>query len=288
MAIALVIIGLIVGGILVGQSLIKAAEVRAQLTQVEKFQSAVATFREKYGGLPGDLNQAAASQFGFIARGTQPGEGDGNGILTGYNPVYLGSTNYQQGELVTFWVDLSTAGLIDQTFTTGSETTASCQSAPIPSCFATAKIGNGNYVYVYSGNSGCCTTAVNYFSLAAVPSLAGNGHTLSNPGLTVAQAAAIDAKIDDGLPQLGNVTAQYSANYMVWAAGGGNVGASGGSWQDTPTTAATPGSTTTCYDNSTDPSGTPGINGAAQHYSMEMSNGSLVNCALSFKFQTGD
>jgi hypothetical protein len=72
-----------------------------------------------------------------------------------------------------------------------------------------------------------------------------------------------------------------------WAAGGGVQGA----WQwgvnndEAPTTTATPGSATTCYDNSSAASGTPGVGGAVQHYSVEISSGSNVNCALSFRFQ---
>ena len=45
-----------------------------------------------------------------------------------------------------------------------------------------------------------------------------------------------------------------------------------------PSTAATPSSSTTCYDNG-------GSSGATQQYSVEISNGSNVNCALSFRFQ---
>src|SRR3984957_20998129 len=67
LSIVLVIIGLIVGGILVGQDLIKAAEVRAQLLQIEKYNSAVNTFRGKFGGLPGDLALSLANQFGFTS-----------------------------------------------------------------------------------------------------------------------------------------------------------------------------------------------------------------------------
>jgi hypothetical protein len=51
----LVIIGLIVGGILVGPEMIAAAAVRAQISQIEKYHTAVHTFQSKYGGLPGDL-----------------------------------------------------------------------------------------------------------------------------------------------------------------------------------------------------------------------------------------
>src|SRR3984885_348580 len=75
LSIVLVIIGLIVGGVLVGQDLIRAAQVRATVTQIEKYNSAVNTFRGKYGALPGDLNAGTAATFGFAARG--PGVGQG-------------------------------------------------------------------------------------------------------------------------------------------------------------------------------------------------------------------
>ncbi len=45
----LVIIGLIIGGVLVGQDLIRAAEVRAQISQIEKYNTGVETFYGKYG-----------------------------------------------------------------------------------------------------------------------------------------------------------------------------------------------------------------------------------------------
>ena len=48
MSIVLVIIGLIVGGVLVGQDLIRAAYVRAQVSQIEKFNTALNTFYGKY------------------------------------------------------------------------------------------------------------------------------------------------------------------------------------------------------------------------------------------------
>ena len=65
MSIVLVIIGLITGGVLVGRDLIEAAKIRAQITQVERFKTAVQTFRTKYNGLPGDLDSTDASAFGF-------------------------------------------------------------------------------------------------------------------------------------------------------------------------------------------------------------------------------
>jgi prepilin-type N-terminal cleavage/methylation domain-containing protein len=55
-AIVLVIIGLIIGGILVGQDLIRVATIRSQVSQIDKYQAAINTFRLKYNNaLPGDV-----------------------------------------------------------------------------------------------------------------------------------------------------------------------------------------------------------------------------------------
>jgi prepilin-type N-terminal cleavage/methylation domain-containing protein len=65
MAIVLVVIGLIVGGVLVGQDLIRAAYIRAQISQIEKVNTAVNTFYGKYQALPGDMNISTATAFQF-------------------------------------------------------------------------------------------------------------------------------------------------------------------------------------------------------------------------------
>jgi hypothetical protein len=97
----------------------------------------------------------------------------------------------------------------------------------------------------------------------------------SNPGLTVAQAYSIDKKVDDGLPQSGSVFAMYlngdvtSGDGPEWAGTNAVTGA--------PYTTATQGGPTTCFDN--------GDAAGPQQYSLSQSNGSNVNCALSFQFQ---
>src|SRR3982751_270246 len=103
LSIVLVIIGLIVGGVLVGQSLIRAAEVRAQISQTEKYNQAVHTFRSKYDSIPGDMKLGTAQAFGFNG-GTNclggKGQRDGNGIIDGNaaNPLLQGT-----GETAMFW-----------------------------------------------------------------------------------------------------------------------------------------------------------------------------------------
>ena len=286
LSIVLVIIGLIVGGVLVGQDLIKAGETRATITQVEKYNAEANTFKGKYGWLPGDIPDPYATQFGFQARGQYGGEGDGNGILEG---VWThGSNNnfgleQSAGETPMFWADLSAAKMIDGAFTTASPTNAiaaTLTSTPnIGALFPAAKLGNGNYIYVYSlsalGNGG---NGKNYFGMSGVTSVNNLlcGDVSSSPTVTVAQAYNIDKKIDDGLPNSGNVVAQYINGAISWAgasAGDGTCATGPG----TPTTTATPATSSTCYDNG-------GVTGT-QHYSMEQSNGSGTNCGVSFVMQ---
>ena len=270
MSIVLIIIGLIVGGILVGQDLIQGATVRAQISQIQKYQAAVHTFQTKYNNyLPGDMPDPDATQFGFQSRGIYPGEGDGNGVIEG---VYQDAANSNwggfesAGETVVFWVDLSAAGLIDGTFNTGTETNRSTiASANLGKYFPTAKIGQGNYIYVFSGGPGISSPGTNYYSLSAVTSVPYGSGPYSNLALSVQQANAIDGKLDDGLPQSGNIMAVY-LNYSnsMW------VGAASG--------AVANGSSSTCYDNGGNASN-------PMRYSLGQNSGTGLNCALSFQFQ---
>jgi prepilin-type N-terminal cleavage/methylation domain-containing protein len=288
LSIVLVVIGLIVGGILVGQSLINAAALRSQISQIEKYNTAANTFREKYGYLPGDITQQAVTQFNFTAatiRAGTPGSGDGNGELDGngglgsYDTVAYAWS--QTGENLFFWEDLSTnSNLIEGGFNSAtsyhgyvgnSGNSYSCTS--ITACspyFPYAKIGNGAFVYVYSGyaskySNGGPTAGLgpNFFGVAFINGVAEWGAVTPAPALTVTQAAAIDAKVDDGLPTAGNVLAQYL---------GGNVG------QPIWSTNASSPNATTCYDTSS---------GTAK-YSISYANGAMVNCGISFKMQAGD
>jgi hypothetical protein len=291
MAIALVIIGLIVGGVLVGRDLIKAAEVRAQVTQIEKFNTATNTFYEKYGYLPGDIPAGPASQFGFVSRGTNPGQGDGNGVIQGtptWSQVSGNANVHSGGETVVFWVDLSKTGLIEGTFNIATSLPyygGIIAGTSVPNYLPQAKIGQGNFVYAFSGGQNQHSPGVNYFGLSPVADIDASGYIESpaGPGLTVNQAYQIDKKIDDGLPQTGGVIAIY-LNYLAFSWTTANY-AAGGLGQGAAGSGATPGSSTTCYDNSSTVSGTPGVAGAIQHYSVEISNGSNVSCALSFRFQ---
>jgi hypothetical protein len=104
----------------------------------------------------------------------------------------------------------------------------------------------------------------------------------------VQQAYAIDRKLDDALPQSGNVTARYNDNGIVWAAGQGHFGSDSISQdpayyqaQGGPAVYATPATAYTCYDNGNSST-------APVQYSTGFNQGAGGNCALSFKMQGGD
>lgn len=284
MSIVLVIIGLIIGGVLVGRDLINAATVRAQISQIEKYNAAVNTFRNKYGDLPGDLPAASASNFGFTARLGIAGYGDGNGILDSggawFATIFSGDNSSPPPEPALFWMDLSQAKLIPASFTW---TTTGPGGTFLPSDAApSAKLGGGNYIYamgcVWEEPGNPYVVSTNYWGISGLDfSNGGYGAEGQWPygypqNVTVVSAYNIDKKIDDGLPQTGRVTASLigpsnsSYSWVMQDMGPGD------------TSTATPPSSSSCYDDG-------GKTGATRHYSITQNQGAGINCGLSIQFQ---
>lgn len=289
LSIVLVIIGLIVGGVMVGRDLIKAAEVRAQISQIEQYKVAVNTFKVKYGYLPGDMPSASATAFGFYRStgANDTGCTDASwstGCGNGNNVIGDNATAYQAGESHLFWLDLSLALLIKNSITTYDlgET-----SSDIYNYLPPAKLNN-QYVYAWSGGVQE-NNSINYLTISGVTrycsdNLFGYNTCITTSVMRVADAYNIDQKIDDAMPQSGKVLAIYigysgttkgclngSNTQALW------VGASTTGCWGLATTSSTAGSSTTCYDNNN-------TAGAAQKYSTRQNGGDNLNCALSFAF----
>ena len=278
LAIVLVIIGLIVGGVLVGQDLIRAAEVRAQISQIEKYNTAVNTFRVKFNAIPGDMPLVTANLFGFTTDAScdgTAGKRDGNGLLDS-DPANLPWVREGMYEVGLFWQDLSSSAagnLIDGSFTGAGGTGITCAtlSATVPATGVSqylppAKMGRDMYVYVYNTLSSMGDPS-NWYGLSGLRGINTTGAmTPSSHPLTVMQAYNIDKKIDDGLPGidtgLGNVQAVYLAR-------------SGASNLQTNVPFASPPVSTSCVD----PTNTPNT------YAITVNGGTGANCALSFRFQ---
>ncbi len=213
LAIVLVIIGLIVGGVLVGQDLIHAAQIRSVVTDIERYNAAAVTFREKYTGLPGDLLNTKAVQFGFntdaadAARHGVSGMGDGDGILVGCVTI---TTPRIGCETALFWTDLSVARLIPFRSKLTSIT------ATPQDTFSTAELADGVLPKTKLRESTLFTVFSaanqNFFGIGqlsteggdAIITVRNNGG--SEGGLTPLEALAIDQKLDDGEPTTGGIT----------------------------------------------------------------------------------
>ncbi len=211
LSIVLVIIGLIVGGVLVGQDLIRAAEIRATVGQIEKYNASVNTFRSKYDSIPGDMLTTNAAAFGFFTDTTTGiGHGDGNSIIEGGSSGGLVAL----GETIEFWRHLTDANLIDGSFgtsgngglgaTSGTGAVASAVTN-IAQSVPPAKLGRNNYVIVYSLNG------INYYQIGSFSGFATSGvYTAGAYAMTPIESYNIDAKIDDGMPNTGLVQANLT------------------------------------------------------------------------------
>ncbi|MEZ5690567.1 MAG: prepilin-type N-terminal cleavage/methylation domain-containing protein [Rickettsiales bacterium] len=306
MSIVLAVIALIVGGVLVGKTLIDSSRINAQIAQIEKYKSAVNLFKTKYNYMPGDMPDPKASSYGFH-RSTgcnnyfSSGCGNGNGTVDGaeiggeIGVTKVLSTYDFTGETHLFWLDLIDAELIGEKITEALN--ANTLTYNVKEYLPAAKIGNKKYVHVWSNGIRLSQyTPIQdgklYFALSEVNAVAGGNQFLAVtpdgyksvffPTIKAVDAYNIDSKIDDGLPQSGDVIAAYpgamvgcciSARWVgashtptIWSPNGWNVA----------TTKAVPASDTTCYDNNN-------TAGEVQKYSMAQNGGNNETCAISFR-----
>ena len=106
LAIVLVIIGLIIAAVLKGQELIISARLKSTIADVDAVRSAVNTFRDKYGALPGDY-ALAQSRVGDPAGVTWASVGDGSGVIDGD-----GIGGAAGDETLLFWNQLAASNMI--------------------------------------------------------------------------------------------------------------------------------------------------------------------------------
>jgi prepilin-type N-terminal cleavage/methylation domain-containing protein len=181
-AIVLVIIGLLLGGVLKGQELIVQARVRNIINDMNSISAALYTYQDRYRALPGDERGASISR-----RWTGETGGDGDGIICGaYNGGGTGGSACNGAmESVLLWRHLRQAGLL---------TGAAEDGVP--------KNAGGGLIGIQYGAFGL------------------TGHLVCASNLSAKIATAIDAQLDDGLPQSGTLRAMLQ-NAPNPAAGAG-------------------------------------------------------------------
>ncbi len=215
LSIVLVILGLLTGGILAGQSLIRAAELRRGMKDLERYESTVHIFRDRFFYLPGDMPNAtsfwgaSANCPGAYDQGTTDGttcNGNGDG-----NVSYTDSaTNPTISEGFRFWQHLVNAQLIEGQYSGVTAETANnyalgAGTGNTPKVFDRARIA----VWGIDGSS----TRFNYryqpyVYVMGVPQA---GSWNNGAFLTPQEAWNIDTKMDDGKPGRGVIISTVSA-----------------------------------------------------------------------------
>ncbi len=188
LSIVLVIIGLLIGGILVAQSMVKTAKVQATIKQLSQFDVANTNFTTKYGQLAGDdtlfPRQVWNSSDGILD--------DGYKVSSFWNHLSLGvglKTDVGTDYLIPDPYSTPITHLYQPMFPLDQDTTNSV-GLSVAGYLGGFMSGPGNS-YLYQGKVG------RILFNAGV-----------NPGpLLPADVAAIDLKLDDGLPMSGNVSA---------------------------------------------------------------------------------
>jgi prepilin-type N-terminal cleavage/methylation domain-containing protein len=100
LAIVLVIIGLLLGGVLRGQELINSAKAKNMVSELNKVQTYIYTYQDKYRALPGD-DKAASAHVGVDTSHN----GDGDGVIEGAWNATSGTESFY------FWEHVRKANL---------------------------------------------------------------------------------------------------------------------------------------------------------------------------------
>ncbi len=209
LSIVLVVIGLIVGGVLVGKDLIKAAEIRAAVTQLQQYSEGYHTFKLKYGCAMGDCpNATDFFGAGYVSSSTFPAcasatNGIGNGNGNGFIDDGGGGSSYCESVFAISALRL--ANFLPTTLLN------LCTSAN---------------PYMFNGINNGCGYFLTDDLYGAVPQKsldtltwtvtgASTGASANYPTISPVQAKGIDDKIDDGIPNKGNFYGIDTASQAV-------------------------------------------------------------------------
>jgi hypothetical protein len=217
LAILLMAMGLFVGGIMMGRELIETYHIHSEITQIGDLDAAIRQFYGKYEGLPGDLLAIKAEREGLPAGNGTPGHSDGDGNIS---PCNLGWQWHLGCETALFWSHLSVSGMIAENFTADSRFT-DFRLSQVGSMFPylpQSRLGEGIYIAVWNTNASQPSPRPqlpygNYYEISGILGVIDEQMRDNSHVMTPAQAHAIDAKMDDGLPFTGRVLVNGEADW---------------------------------------------------------------------------
>lgn len=204
LSVVLVIIGLLAGTIMVGKSLVRSAELRSVGAEFQQFNTAISAFREKYGALPGDMDNATTYWAGTF-----------NGNANGWYDV---CDSPPERESLQGYKQLVLAGFLEGNYAgTGTTSTANaCHTTAVPTVNVPGgKVTNSTWMMLALSQRSSTNNEMGYTDL---PDIRYNWMIYGAywpSGLPVigilkpAEAWNIDSKLDDGWPGMGFVRAGY-------------------------------------------------------------------------------
>lgn len=209
LSIVLVIIGLIAGGITIGGDMIRAAELRAIMTEHQQYMTSVTTFQNKYQALPGDMKNATAfwgeahatpaDCITTVSTGKETCNGDGDRKVE--------SSSAASNEIFRFWQHLSNAGMLEGSFNGVTGSGGNYHSELNKNIPEAAITGTGWSIRNWGTYGGSSTWfAGSYNNTFSFGTTTTNSVTFG-AALTPEEAWSIDTKIDDGNPAKGKIFA---------------------------------------------------------------------------------
>lgn len=212
LAIGLTIIGLLIGGVLVGQALIRASELRAVPREVQRYNTALYAFRDKYLALPGDMANAVrfwGAQAGGIGDGPdaacralmQGDEATGAATCNGN-----GDRQIDWQESWRLWQHMANAGLIEGSYSGVPASTTDIAYGVAGVNMPPGKAhAEGGYAYFHTADLPAGDASFypgHYGNLLRF----GAGNAVDEIAYLVAEDAySIDDKMDDASPATGNM-----------------------------------------------------------------------------------
>jgi len=206
----LVIVGLLIGVMLCTAEIIEISRLRSQVSQIEKFDSAIQGFFNKFDGMPGDLIYVSADREGLPTGDGTPSHSDGDGKISPCNPGWQFNIGC---ETALFWAQLAFTGFIDGDFSADdalSDQRLKNASVTLAPYLPTSAMGDGIYVVVWNTDGEQPTPPPrlpygNYLEITRISEVSDEKIKETTGALTPVEAESIDDKIDDGMPATGRI-----------------------------------------------------------------------------------
>lgn len=206
----LVIVGLLIGVMLCTAEIIEISRLRAQVSQIEKFDSAVKGFHSKFEGMPGDLLYVSADREGLPTGDGTPSHSDGDGKISPCNPGWQFNIGC---ETALFWTQLAVTGFIDGDYNADdalADERLKNASVTLAPYLPTSSMGDGIYIAVWNTDGEQPTPPPrlpygNYFEITRINEVSDEKIKETTGALTPVEAESIDDKIDDGMPTTGRI-----------------------------------------------------------------------------------